>query len=181
VQTIPPVTTGWINFWNVNITTSIFTILPTMSVVPPPFVITDTYPPGVSVSSSETRTITPPPWPWSFLPPSPTPTTTTTSTTTTPIALVTYFPPPPFTIHPVKEWIDQPTTTVIDDETYPVIPCKVWFIFVGPFCLEPADIAHGRRFVFNLTLVAGFCMVGISLVSTPFPSAKGDTHDSDFA
>jgi hypothetical protein len=63
---IPPVTTKIINYSNVpiNNSTDIFKIIPTMSVMPKPVVITDTYPPGIT-GSPPTRTITPPPFPWS--------------------------------------------------------------------------------------------------------------------
>lgn len=62
---IPPVTTSVIQFWNVNVTSgkNSFTIYPTSSIVPPPFIITDKYPAGVT-NAPETRTITPPPWPY---------------------------------------------------------------------------------------------------------------------
>jgi hypothetical protein len=66
VLSIPPITTKTIDFSNVqiNASTDFFTIIPTMSIMPPPFVITDSYPPGIS-NSPPTRTITPPPYPFS--------------------------------------------------------------------------------------------------------------------
>ena len=62
---IPPVTTTAVNFWNVNVTESSgFTFTPTTSILPGTFVITDTYPAGVT-NVPATRTITPPPSPYS--------------------------------------------------------------------------------------------------------------------
>jgi hypothetical protein len=63
---IPPITTATIDFSNVqvNSSTDLFAIIPTVSIMPQPFVITDSYPPGIT-NSPPTRTITPPPYPFS--------------------------------------------------------------------------------------------------------------------
>jgi hypothetical protein len=66
VLSIPPITTNTIDYSNVqvNSSTDLFNIIPTMSIMPSPFIITDSYPPGVT-NSPATRTITPPPYPFS--------------------------------------------------------------------------------------------------------------------
>jgi hypothetical protein len=63
---IPPITTNTIDFWNVPVSSSadLSNIIPTPSIVPSPFTITDSYPPGVS-ASPPTRVITPPAYPYS--------------------------------------------------------------------------------------------------------------------
>ena len=63
---IPDLTTTAINFWNVEISSSqdATLIYPTTSILPPAFIITDTYPAGITEPAA-TRTINPPAYPYS--------------------------------------------------------------------------------------------------------------------
>ncbi|KAG4428636.1 hypothetical protein IFR05_015880, partial [Cadophora sp. M221] len=65
---IPQVTVTLIDYWNVQITDSIFpaNIYPTMSIIPSPFTITNSLPPEAP-GTGGTRVITPPPYPWAGL------------------------------------------------------------------------------------------------------------------
>jgi hypothetical protein len=145
VLSIPPVTTNRISFSNEVITTLLdgavpSVIYPTPSVSPPPFVITPTNLPSGITATPVPRTIRPPPWPWSGIP-SAQPTGTTTSTTSSfdpgPIVVIPTgpFPTTAFpteTVSYVTNWVPEPTTTEVDGNPVPVIPCWVWFIWVCP-------------------------------------------------
>ncbi|KAF2125602.1 glycoside hydrolase family 55 protein [Dothidotthia symphoricarpi CBS 119687] len=143
--TIPAITTSVISYWNYNVTSSSstssndsFIIFPVTSIHPPPFTITETYPPNIKLPPA-TRTIFPPPWPYS--------TASVSDPTTTPTTLPPgfTFPPDPtlpiittqprHPVFPVTTWVPGPTVTIINGKSEPVVPCWSWFIF---FC--PPDI-----------------------------------------
>ncbi|KAK3369519.1 putative glucan 1,3-beta-glucosidase precursor [Lasiosphaeria ovina] len=91
VLTIPPLTTNKIDFSNVPIPDG-FTatvITPQPSVVPPPFVVTDSPDPESNGAKHppNSRTITPKPWPWSVSG-GPTVTSSSSSSSTTPLVIV---------------------------------------------------------------------------------------------
>lgn len=140
---IPVLTTSIISFSNFKLTTTLSgAVQPIIwlspSISPPPFVIIVS-PPGVTASTVP-RTIRPPPWPYGTSYGSPLYTQTTTSTsqvppvvfpwpTTSDSVTITEFPTE--TITWVTQWVPTPTTTQIDGHPVPVLPCWVWFIWVG--------------------------------------------------
>ncbi|KAL5049507.1 glycosyl hydrolase family 71-domain-containing protein [Aspergillus fruticulosus] len=145
---IPPVTTDVISFSEVVLTTTIdggvpSIIIPSPSVSPPPFVITPT---TTIVTDDITatpvpRTIRPPPWPWSAAG-APGGTYSGTSTTTSgPVAVIpTETGPFPTTVFPtetvswVRDWVDEPKASQVDDSgsPVPVVPCWAWFVWSCP-------------------------------------------------
>lgn len=144
VISIPPVTTDRISYSDILITTTLdgavpSVIVPIPSVSPPSFVITPTnLPPGITAVPVP-RTIRPPPWPWSG-PAHVPPTATSSVSTSTSTDAVVFFPVGPFptTVFPtetvtwVTNWVPEPTTTEVNGQPVPVIPCWVWFIWVCP-------------------------------------------------
>ncbi|KAL4929521.1 glycosyl hydrolase family 71-domain-containing protein [Aspergillus undulatus] len=145
---IPPVTTDIISFSEVVLTTTIdggvpSIIIPSPSVSPPPFVITPT---TTIVTDDITatpvpRTIRPPPWPWSAAGATGGTYSGTTSTTSGPVAVIpTETGPFPTTVFPtetvswVRDWVDEPKATQVDDRggPVPVVPCWAWFVWSCP-------------------------------------------------
>ncbi|KAL2126620.1 hypothetical protein VTI74DRAFT_527 [Chaetomium olivicolor] len=146
VISIPPVITNRISYSDVLVTTTLdgavpSIILPTVSVSPPPFVVTLTPPNFPTDATPVPRTILPPPWPWNGQAGNDTlGSTSRTSSTDVPIIV---FPTGPFptTAFPtetatwVTNWVSEPTTTHVNgnpDDSVPVIPCWAWFVWNCP-------------------------------------------------
>jgi hypothetical protein len=146
---IPPVTTDKISYSEVVVTTTVdggvpSVISPSPSISPPPFVITPTTTvigDGTTITPVP-RTIRPPPWPWaSYGGTGGTYSETTSTTTSGPVAVIpTETGPFPTTIFPtetaswVRDWVDKPKASQVDDSgrPKPVVPCWAWFVWSCP-------------------------------------------------
>ncbi|KAK4187709.1 glycosyl hydrolase [Podospora australis] len=142
IISVPPVTTDRIHYSNVHVTLGVdggipTSIWPMPSVSPPPITLIPT-PPSAITASPVPRIIRPPPWPFGDVQPSspatPGASTSTTSTAIPPIVIGPF----PTTVFPtetaswVTNYVSEPTTTEVNGQPVPVIPCWVWFIWVCP-------------------------------------------------
>jgi len=145
---IPAVTTDRISYSEIVITTTLdgavpSVLVPMPSVSPPPFVITLADGPTKLSETPVARTIRPPPWPWAGAVPTGSPSSSSSSSSTSSgeppiIILPTATGPFPTTVFPsetvswVTNWVPEPTTTEVNGDPVPVIPCWIWFIWVCP-------------------------------------------------
>jgi hypothetical protein len=127
---IPPLSIAAIEWWNVAVDSSsaLSGIVPTPSIVIPPFTITDQYPPGITQPPS-TRTINLPPYPFQGdgLPGS----SSTYANYSYLLPPITYASLPTSTVSFVTTPVPKPTFTIIDGKPHPIIPCTAWFFFVS--------------------------------------------------
>ncbi|KAL3488023.1 glycosyl hydrolase family 71-domain-containing protein [Aspergillus germanicus] len=189
---IPPVITDEISYSEVVVRTTIdggvpSIISPSPSISPPPFVITPT-PTVIGDGTTITpvpRTIQPPPWPWaSYGGTGGTYSETTSTTTSGPVAVIpTETGPFPTTIFPtetaswVRDWVDKPKASQVDDSgsPKPVVPCWAWFVWSST-----ASNGHPRAVPASSSLPsAGWLLIVLSSIGSDLKPTYPESPDQE--